>query len=109
MEIRRPTVDELLALRPTTQPTVACLSCGGWLVVQHDGRGHPPDIAKRRLAKQCARNGCTPDITYRAGLIGRNSGSPSCLTCAGTGAVYRGTDREADCDCGASNGSKETP
>jgi hypothetical protein len=34
-----------------------------------DGRGFPPDIAKRKLRKLCASNGCSCDPVYRAGII----------------------------------------
>ena len=49
-------------------PSQTCQTCGDSEVVRPDGRGFPPDIAKRRLAKRCATKGhrCAP--VYRAGL-----------------------------------------
>ena len=51
-----------------SQPTQTCRLCGLVEVVRPDGRGFPPDIAKRRLAKRCAADGCPSDPQYRAGL-----------------------------------------
>lgn len=50
-------------------PTVACKLCGRTTIVQPDGRGFPPDIAKRRLRKACKANGCECDPVYTAGVI----------------------------------------
>ena len=36
-----------------SQPTQTCLLCGRQVVVTPDGRGFPPDIAKRKLRKAC--------------------------------------------------------
>lgn len=49
-------------------PSQTCQTCGDFEEVRPDGRGFPPDIAKRRLAKRCAAKGhhCVP--VYRAGL-----------------------------------------
>lgn len=49
-------------------PTQTCKVCGDFEVVRPDGRGFPPDIAKRRLAKRCSAKGhkCIPE--YLAGL-----------------------------------------
>lgn len=51
-----------------TQPRQTCLTCGDSEVVRPDGRGFPPDIAKRRLAKRCTARGHACDPTYRAGV-----------------------------------------
>jgi hypothetical protein len=51
-----------------TQPTQTCLLCGRVEVVRMDGRGFPPDIAKRRLRKRCAEAGCPCDPKYLAGF-----------------------------------------
>lgn len=51
-----------------TQPTQTCELCGLVEVVTPDGRGFPPDIAKRRLAKRCKADGCPSQPTYRVGL-----------------------------------------
>lgn len=57
--------------RPTHVPTVMCLLCGAWLEVVPHGRGFPPDIAKRRLTKDCLRRGHDAEPHYRAGFTGR--------------------------------------
>jgi len=51
-----------------SEPTVTCDQCGRQLIVQPDGRGFPPDTAKRELRKQCRDNGCDGEPQYRAGL-----------------------------------------
>lgn len=53
-----------------SEPIQRCTTCGDVEIVRMDGRGFPPDIAKRRLAKRCAAKGhaCTP--VYRVGLSG---------------------------------------
>lgn len=51
-----------------SQPTQTCRLCGAVEVVRPDGRGFPPDIAKRRLKRRCKANGCPSEPTYRAGL-----------------------------------------
>ena len=52
-----------------TQPTQTCQTCGNTEVVRQDGRGFPPDIARRRLEKRCraAGHACVP--RYTAGLV----------------------------------------
>ena len=50
-------------------PLVECRVCGDLLVVVPDGRGFPPDIAKRRLAKRCSAKGHKSDPQYRAGIF----------------------------------------
>ena len=52
----------------TTEPTVTCDKCGDRLTVVQDGRGFPPDIAKRRLRNQCRAKGCQGEPQYRAGI-----------------------------------------
>ena len=52
-----------------SEPTVTCVLCGRSRVVQPDGRGFPPDIAKRALRKVCKANGCQSDPRYRAGVV----------------------------------------
>lgn len=51
-----------------SQPTQTCTTCGDVEVVRPDGRGFPPDIAKRRLAKRCQANGHTCTPAYLAGI-----------------------------------------
>jgi hypothetical protein len=51
-----------------SQPTQTCTTCGRVEGVTPDGRGFPPDIAKRRLQKWCKAHGCPSTPTYRAGL-----------------------------------------
>lgn len=51
-----------------SEPTVTCALCGRSRVVVPDGRGFPPDIAKRKLRKDCQANGCSCDPQYWAGV-----------------------------------------
>lgn len=51
-----------------SEPTQTCTECGRVEVVTPDGRGFPPDIAKRRLAKRCKAAGCPSHPVYRAGM-----------------------------------------
>lgn len=51
-----------------SQPTQTCNKCGDIEIVRPDGRGFPPDIAKRRLVKRCRAKGCDGEPTYRAGI-----------------------------------------
>ena len=51
-----------------SQPIQTCQRCGDVEVVRPDGRGFPPDIAKRRLAKRCKAKGHECDAVYRAGI-----------------------------------------
>lgn len=53
-----------------SEPTMRCATCGAVEVVKRDGRGFPPDIAKRRLIKRCDKAGkpVTCDPQYRAGI-----------------------------------------
>ena len=52
-----------------SSPIVFCNVCKHVMAVVQDGRGFPPDIAKRKLAKQCKdiRNH-DGVIEYRAGM-----------------------------------------
>lgn len=52
-----------------SSPTQTCSVCGDYEIVRPDGRGFPPDIAKRRLQKRCLAAGhkCVP--TYGAGIL----------------------------------------
>lgn len=56
-------------------PFQTCQGCGRQVAVVPDGRGFPPDIAKRRLAKVCAANGCKSFPKYTAGVT---FGGPAC-------------------------------
>lgn len=51
-----------------SEPTQTCQVCGDVEYVVPDGRGFPPDIAKRRLAKRCKENGHTCIPQYQAGI-----------------------------------------
>lgn len=51
-----------------SEPTQTCELCGNVEVVVPDGRGFPPDIAKRKLAKRCALAGCPSKPRYLAGM-----------------------------------------
>jgi len=48
-------------------PIMTCTVCGTVEAVTPDGRGFPPDIAKRRLAKRCTAMGHVSVPQYRAG------------------------------------------
>ena len=50
------------------EPTQTCRVCGVSVAVRPDGRGFPPDTAKRKLAKSCAARGHKADPVYRAGV-----------------------------------------
>lgn len=52
-----------------SSPTQTCQECGDVEVVKLDGRGFPPDIAKRKLAKRCKAKGHISQPQYRAGLL----------------------------------------
>jgi hypothetical protein len=51
-----------------TEPSQTCAVCGDTETVRPDGRGFPPDIAKRKLAKRCRVAGHRCDPQYRAGV-----------------------------------------
>jgi hypothetical protein len=50
------------------EPTQTCVLCGNVEVVRPDGRGFPPDIAKRKLRKRCAEKDCPCLPMYLAGI-----------------------------------------
>jgi hypothetical protein len=52
----------------TTEPNQRCEECGRTEIVRMDGRGFPPDIAKRRLAKACKKAGHVSRPIYTAGI-----------------------------------------
>lgn len=52
-----------------SSPTQTCEVCGDVEVVRQDGRGFPPDVAKRKLAKRCKANGHACKPQYRAGVL----------------------------------------
>lgn len=58
-----------------TQPMQTCQACGRQEVVVPDGRGFPPDIAKRKLAKLCAADGHKSQPKYTAGIQFRTPGA----------------------------------
>jgi hypothetical protein len=51
-----------------SEPTQTCTTCGRVVVVTPDGRGFPPDIAKRKLAKLCKADGHEATPRYLAGI-----------------------------------------
>lgn len=51
-----------------TEPNQRCEECGRVEIVRMDGRGFPPDIAKRRLAKACKKAGHVSRPIYTAGI-----------------------------------------
>ncbi len=51
-----------------TSPAQTCTLCGRVQSVRPDGRGFPPDIAKRKLAKACKAAGCPCKPQYSAGV-----------------------------------------
>lgn len=53
----------------TRDPQQVCEICGAVEYVRPDGRGFPPDIAKRRLVKRCKAHGCACAPRYYAGLV----------------------------------------
>ena len=52
-----------------SSPVQTCQVCGDREWVMPDGRGFPPDIAKRRLAKRCKAAGHNCDPLYTAGWV----------------------------------------
>lgn len=61
-----------------SEPTQTCAVCGDVETVRPDGRGFPPDIAKRRLAKRCAAAGHKSEPKYLAGFrFGPRAGGTS--------------------------------
>ena len=67
----------------TAQPTQTCQVCGRVEVVTPDGRGFPPDIARRRLEKACRAAGHKALPQYRAGILIRPPGSSAAGPSAG--------------------------
>ncbi len=53
----------------SAEPTVTCGLCGQEMIVKPDGRGFPPDIARRRLRKECQAAGCPCEPVYTAGFV----------------------------------------
>jgi hypothetical protein len=51
-----------------TIPVQTCELCGRSQPVVPDGRGFPPDIAKRKLVKKCKANNCPSKPRYTAGF-----------------------------------------
>lgn len=51
-----------------TQPRMTCAICGRIEIVKADGRGFPPNIARRRLVEACHVYGCTCDPRYSVGF-----------------------------------------
>lgn len=51
-----------------SEPTQTCVLCGRVEIVRQSGRGFPPDVAKRRLARACNEAGCPCQPQYLAGL-----------------------------------------
>ncbi len=50
------------------QPLQRCEVCGDIEIVKPDGRGFPPDIARRRLQKRCHAKGHACRSIYTPGL-----------------------------------------
>lgn len=51
-----------------TEPNQKCEQCKRVVVVTPDGRGFPPDIAKRKLAKMCKKAGHVSRPIYTSGV-----------------------------------------
>ena len=51
-----------------SEPTQTCELCGRAETVRPDGRGFPPDIAKRKLKRWCNAQGCPSQPVYRPGF-----------------------------------------
>jgi len=51
-----------------SEPVQTCRLCGRSVVVVQGGRGFPPDVAKRKLRKLCAADGCACEPEYTAGI-----------------------------------------
>lgn len=49
-----------------TEPTMTCLVCGRVIIVKPQGRGFPPETARRKLVKACTAAGCDCQPQYRA-------------------------------------------
>jgi hypothetical protein len=62
-----------------SEPTMTCDQCADHQIVTPDGRGFPPDIAKRKLRKRCRAKGCQGEPQYMAGIspdLARRLGIP---------------------------------
>ena len=53
-------------------PQQQCQLCDRVQPVVPDGRGFPPDIARRKLVKACKANGCPCEPKYTAGYSFRD-------------------------------------
>jgi hypothetical protein len=51
-----------------SEPTQTCQRCGRSVIVTQNGRGFPPDTAKRKLQRLCKAEGCPCEPQYRAGV-----------------------------------------
>jgi hypothetical protein len=51
-----------------SEPVQRCTTCGRYVIVTPDGRGFPPDIAKRKLQRLCKAGGCPSTPQYTAGI-----------------------------------------
>lgn len=51
-----------------SNPSWTCEVCGLSIDILPDGRGHPPDIARRKLIKLCKAKGHTCQPSYLAGV-----------------------------------------
>lgn len=51
-----------------TEPVQTCKLCNRSVIVTPDGRGFPPDIARRKLQRICKASGCSCQPAYTAGL-----------------------------------------
>jgi hypothetical protein len=49
-------------------PIYTCSICERIVAVKPDGRGFPPDIAKRKLMNLCKKAGCKCDPKYKPGI-----------------------------------------
>ncbi len=49
-------------------PVQICQLCGRSIAVVPDGRGFPPDIAKRKLKRLCSLSNCRSEPKYTAGF-----------------------------------------
>jgi len=51
-----------------SEPTQTCQTCGAVEVCKPYGRGFPPDVAARKLAKRCKEAGHKSNPQYMAGI-----------------------------------------
>lgn len=52
-----------------SEPYQVCELCRRSVAVVPDGRGFPPDIAKRKLKRLCSLSNCPSQPKYYAGFI----------------------------------------